>query len=79
MTASVKLFLFMKKRAEVAFGAWDGASAPARLTVCEAFADAAGGRPLHIVEPADRDPFVEGATAGSPMLGHAGPEAPSTS
>src|SRR5437764_4016189 len=59
MAPSIKVFLFMKKRADVAGDVFskqwleqaaascEGADRPARLTVCEAFADAAGGAPVY--------------------------------
>src|SRR5256885_279689 len=57
MAPSIKLFLFVKKRTDLAgdlfskqwlehaAASCEGADRPARLTVCEAFADAAGGPP----------------------------------
>src|SRR5437868_3634354 len=59
MAPSIKLFLFMKRRADVAADVFskqwlEHAAAscgwpdgPARLTVCEGFADAAGGPPVY--------------------------------
>src|SRR3954452_4436338 len=45
MAPTIKVFVFMKKLADVA--AYDGSNVPARLTVCEAFADASGGPPVY--------------------------------